>query len=132
MQTCPLLARNPYPPRDSLEYFKGNAASGAFRFLHDCLADPVVNISLIAGLFMANISQFALRSTRAVTLKVAAAVSELAASFFNLFAAEYFAIGIRCDIDNSQIDTEKIVNVFRLRCSYLTSHEKIKLSIYTA
>ena len=132
MQTCSLLTSNSYPPRNSLEYFKGNTASGAFRFLHDCLADLVVNVRLITGLFMANFHQLALGSARAKTLKIAAAVRELATSLLNLLAAECLAVTIGCDIDNSQVDAKIVSNVFGFRRFNITRDEKVKLAVNVA
>ena len=130
MQSCSLLTSNSYPLRNSLEHFKGNAASGAFRFLHDCFADLVINVRLITRLVISNCLEFALGSTRAFALKISAAVRKLATTLFNLFAAECLAIGIGCNIDNTQVYTKKILNVLGLWRFNFARDEKVKLAIY--
>jgi len=109
MQSCSLSATGRYPLADSLEVFQGDPTSGALRLLHDCLADPVVDISPETSLFAGNLSKLPLGSLGALLLEVSASVGVPASYLLKVAPRVRVAIGIRGEIHDPEIDSQKIV-----------------------
>ncbi len=108
MQPCSLSARGLYPVADPLEIFKGNAATGAFRLLHDCFAETVVSVSSEQTFFVGKLSEFSLRRTSLFSLDACSSVSENSPCAVDTGPACCFTIGVDGKVDDAEVDTKPI------------------------
>ena len=107
-QACPLALPSRYPFANAFEIFEGNTATGALSVRHECLADLVVDVLLIASLFAADLQQLACGRPRALALKVAPAMGGLAAVLFDGSSRVDVPIAIRGNVDDAKVDTKHV------------------------
>jgi len=110
-QPIALFAPSRYPLADTLKIFKGDTATGAFSIQHDGFGDAVVDVFLVPSLFTRYLTEFSRGGSSLFPLKVTAAVRELSSVIFNRFAAVGYVITVGSQVDNSKIDTDKVVGV---------------------
>lgn len=107
-QACPLALSSRYPFANAFEIFEGNTATGALSVRHECLADLVVDVLLIASLLAADLQQLACGRPRALALKIAPAMGGLAAVLFDGGSRVDVPIAIRDNVDDAKVDTKHV------------------------
>jgi len=111
MQSCSLSATGRYPVTDALEVFQGDAAPGALRLVHECLADLVVDVSPETSLSTGNLSEFSLGSLGALLLEVSVTVGVSPSYLFNGVSRVGAAIGVCGEVHDPEIDTQEVSRV---------------------
>lgn len=119
---------NPYPVTDTIEIFNGDSTTGALRFLHDALTDHVINIRLKASLFARELPKLALGRPGAFALEITATMFVLSAIFLDLITRKHFAVAVRCDVDDAEINAEKIPDILWLWRLCFTSDEQVEFA----
>jgi len=125
-QACPLALPSRYPFANAFEIFEGNTATGALSVRHECLADLVVDVLLIASLFAADLQQLACGRPRALALKIAPAMGGLATVLFDGGPRVDIPIAIGRDVDNSEVHTEHVRGLDQLGIVDLANSRQIE------
>ena len=129
VQSCflPLSGRNPVP--DARQLFEGNSPAGALRFEHDCFADTVVLVPLVAGLSAGDSLELPLGRLRSFLLEVLAAVLMLAALIVYGCAGETLAVGIGCQVTYTQIHPKNFSRWNQNRLVHLAPNAHVPLPL---
>lgn len=107
MQSCSLSATGRYPAADALEVLQGDAASSALRLKHECLADPVIDVSPETSLSAGDLSELPLGCFRPLLLEIATTMGITTPHEFYLFTGIRASIGVCGEVDNPQVDSEE-------------------------
>jgi len=110
VQAFPLLQIGLNPGANAFEVFKGNRAAGAFSFGNDATRNVVVDPLLKTALLSAHFPKPTFRGLGSFLLQQGATPGIPFALGFYLLAAELFARGIGCQINDAQINSK---NTFR-------------------
>ncbi len=110
---------NPVP--NAREIFQGDSELVALRRLNDALGNIVVGILLKTSLLAAYLLQLPFSPSGAFLLQIAAAVGKLAAVKFQGFPGVIMALGIRGDVDYSEIDPQHPAGLDKLRVVNITN-----------
>lgn len=129
---CPLLSTNRYPVADATQVFKGDTASSVFRLLHDTLTDRVVGVFLKARLFAAELLKFTAGAVRALALQIAPAILEPTTVLVDSITRINFTVAIRSDVDNTQVNTEELVNITGFGRFNFAGDKQIKFAVDVA
>src|ERR1700730_12693441 len=125
LSECPVGVARSLPPSnrdalaDALKVFQGNSATGVFGGAHQCLADAVVRVALEARLLSAQGLELAFGRPCLATLQIASAVGEGATLLFDARAGIDNGIGVGGDVDDAQVDAQKVVHVNRRNIGHL-------------
>src|SRR5713226_5305794 len=125
LSECPVGVARSLPPSnrnalaDALEVFQSNSSTGVFGGAHQRLADAVVRVALEACLLPAQGLEFVFGRASLAALQVAAAVDERAPLLFNARATVDGGIGVGGDVDDAQVNTEKVLHIRRRNIGHL-------------
>src|SRR5207247_2506820 len=114
---CPVGVARSLPPSnrdaraDALEVFQSDSATGVFGGAHQRLADAVVRVPLEARLLPSQGLEFAFGRARLAALQIKSAMSESAPLLLDALAGVDGGIGVCGDVDDAQVDPEKVVRV---------------------
>src|SRR5262249_13530012 len=133
VQHTPLAFPNRFPDAfaDALEVFKRDPTPGAFRRLHDGLADTVVDIAVEPLLTVPALADQALRTLGAPLLEFATQAREAGAHLIDLTRSgaggmiQELAVGRGRQRHHAQVDTKVLAGLLRrgFRCVYCDRQE---------
>src|SRR6266852_7153696 len=98
---------------DALEVFQRQPASGVFGGAHQRLADAVIRVALEARLLPSQELEFAFGRACLAALQIASAVGEGAPLLFDPRAGIDAGIRVGGDVNDAQVDAQKVVHVRR-------------------
>lgn len=124
-QSRPLPPPSRNPLANPRQVFQADRACGALGGCHDCFANAVIHVFLVAGLFTFELVEFPLRRTRAVALQVAAAVRKRAALLLNRLSRVGHPIGIDGEVHNAQVNPEGIHPSRLFFAGHITDREDV-------
>src|SRR5690606_5194490 len=111
MQVVALRATEPYPSTDTRQIFEGNAASGAFRFFDNLLADLVVHITRKACFLARQTTQDASSRASGLGLQSPTLAAATLADTKHIRTSERCAIARGGNLDDAHIDAKPLVRV---------------------
>lgn len=107
-QSCSLVTTGRNPVADTFEFFKGNAASGAFSVQYESFGDCVVGVFLEPRLFTGQLAQTPLSSLGATLLQPIPAFLVMAPYSLNIGARVDFTVAIDGQRDDTEINTKPV------------------------
>jgi hypothetical protein len=115
VQNRSLRFPSPYPLADARQLLDGNPASGAFGFLNNLFRNRMVDVLGKAKLFAGMVFQVSFGRLALYRLEVLSQLAMPVANVVHHRTAKFLAIGIRSDLNHSQIDSQKIIDRRRWR-----------------
>jgi len=126
---CSVGFPNRRPFTDMLEILKRNAASGVFGFLDELFGNNVVLISPEPSFVAPDSLQVATGRPRPAGLQVFPQGMVATPGIFYGFARERFAIRITGNLDDSQVNANKSLGVYRRRGRGFDDHQKVEHAV---
>jgi hypothetical protein len=111
VKSCALWATGLNARADTLEIFKGDRPARALRLRHDRFGYAVIGVCLEPPLFSGKLSQSALRSLCAASLKSRLALGETASCGLDGGAGVAIPVAVERQIDNAKVNAENALKV---------------------
>ena len=126
--TWTLSARGRCPRANAFEILNSNGSVGAFRLFHNSFGNTVVYVALIAGLSARDGAELPRRRPTFLPLEIAASMRKDSSNLLDHLAGIAIPVGIVCDVDNSQIDTNSVDRRNLRRFFNTASHSDIEFA----
>jgi hypothetical protein len=123
------MLSNRYPSADALEVFQGNSASSALSMFHDALADRVVHVGGEARFLLGSLLQSEFGRLGSLSLELLTKPAVAITHVVHQGRRIHLPIRVHSDVRYSQVNSNHVSDINRLRLLYLTSSKEVELAV---
>lgn len=123
-----VFSPNGSPLANALEVFKGYRSIRVFGFKDKLFADSMIYVTLITGLLAAQFFESSLSGWRTDLLQDTSAVFIPLAVLLYSFTTVGLTIRVCCNIDDTEVNTNSVVNLLWCRLRNLTDSKQVEIT----